>query len=41
MQYNVIPTPRFERDLKKLNKKNRNINCDIKPVLEELQERKF
>jgi len=38
MQYEVIPTPKFEKDLKKLSKKNRNIKSDIKPVLEELED---
>lgn len=41
MQYNVIPTPRFEKELKKLGKKNKNIDEDIRPVLEELEERKI
>lgn len=40
MQYEVIPTPRFEKDLKKLGKKNKNISDDLVPVLEELEERK-
>lgn len=40
MQYEVIPTPKFEKDLKRLGKKNRNIGNDIEPVLEELEERK-
>lgn len=41
MQYKVIPTPRFEKDLKKLGKKNKSISDDLKPVLEDLEERKF
>ena len=41
MQYEVIPTPRFEKDLKKLGKKNRNIDDDLEPVLEDLEERKI
>lgn len=39
MQYEVIPTPRFEKDLKKLGKKNRDIGDDIEPILENLEER--
>ena len=38
MQFEVIPTPKFERDLKKLSKKNRNISDDIYPVLEKLEQ---
>ncbi len=41
MQYNVIPTPRFEKDLKKLCKKNKNIDADVEPVLEQLEKRKL
>lgn len=41
MQYEVIPTPRFEKDLKRLGKKNRNIGEDLKPVLEELENGDF
>lgn len=41
MQYKVIPTPRFEKDLKKLGKKNKNITDDLEPVLEDLEERKI
>lgn len=41
MQYEVIPTPRFEKDLKRLGKKNRNISDDIQPVLEELEKGDF
>ena len=40
-QYEVIPTPKFERDLKKLSKKDRGIGTDLEPVLEELEERKI
>lgn len=40
MQYEVIPTPKFEKDLKKLVKKDRGIGNDLEPVLEELEERK-
>lgn len=41
MQYEVIPTPRFEKDLKKLGRKNRSIGNDLEPVLEGLEERKI
>ena len=41
MQYEVIPTPRFEKDLKRIGKKNRNISEDLKPVLEELENGDF
>lgn len=38
MQFEVIPTPKFEKDLKKLSKKNRHIDEDIEPVLEKLEQ---
>lgn len=41
MQYEVIPTPKFEKDLKKLGKKNKDIVDDIEPVLENLEHGKF
>lgn len=41
MQYEVIPTPKFERDLKKLGRKDKGIGNDIKPVLEKLEEGDF
>ena len=41
MQYEVIPTPKFEKDLKRLSKKNRDIGNDIEPILEDLEERKI
>lgn len=41
MQYEVIPTPKFEKDLKRLGKKNRDISEDIRPVLEELERGDF
>ena len=34
MQYEVIPTPKFEKDLKRLGKKDRGIGNDIEPILE-------
>lgn len=37
MQYEVIPTPKFEKDLKKLGKKDRGIGDDIEPVLEGIE----
>ena len=37
MQYEVIPTPKFEKDLKKLGRKDRSIRKDIEPVLEGLE----
>ena len=40
MQYKVIPTPRFEKDLKRLGKKDRGISADLRPILEELEARK-
>lgn len=39
MQYEVISTPRFVKDLKRLGKKNRDIGEDIEPILENLEER--
>lgn len=39
MQYEVIPTPKFEKDLKKLGKKDRGIGEDLEPVLEDLEKR--
>lgn len=41
MQYTVIPTPKFEKDLKKLGKKDRGIADDIEPVLEGLEQGDF
>lgn len=41
MQFEVIPTPQFEKDLKKIAKKNRNVGNDIKPVLEDLEKGNF
>ena len=41
MQYEVIPTPKFERDLKKLGRKDKGIGNDIEPVLEKLEEGDF
>lgn len=41
MQYEVIPTPKFEKDLKKLGKKNRGIAEDIEPVLEDMERGNF
>lgn len=41
MRYEVIPTPKFEKDLKRLGKKNRNIGEDLIPVLEELENGDF
>ena len=37
MQYKVILTPNFEKDLKKLKRKYRNIADDIEPTLEDLE----
>lgn len=37
MQYEVIPTPKFEKDLKRLGKKDRGIGNDIEPILEKLE----
>lgn len=41
MQYNVIPTPKFEKDLKRIGKKDRGIRGDIEPVLEDLENGNF
>lgn len=41
MQYEVIPTPKFAKDLKKLGKKDKGIGDDIEPILENLEEGKF
>ena len=41
MQYEVILTPKFEKDLKKLGKKNRGIAEDLEPVLEDMERGNF
>lgn len=41
MQYEVIPTPKFAKDLKKLGKKDRGIRNDIEPILEGLEAGNF
>ena len=37
MQYEIIPTPKFEKDLKRLSKKDRGIIQDIEAVLNLLE----
>lgn len=41
MQYEVIPTPKFAKDLKRIGKKDRGIGNDIEPILEGLEEGNF
>lgn len=41
MHYEVIPTPKFEKDLKKIGKKDRGIADDLEPILEDLEDGKI
>ncbi len=38
MSYEVIPTPNFEKELKKLNKKYPSIRTDLAQLVKELRE---
>ena len=41
MQYEVIPTPKFEKDLKKIGKKDKGIADELEPILEDLEKGKM
>ncbi len=38
MSYNIIPTPNFEKELKRLVKRHRSLKVDLNTLLESLKE---
>ncbi len=41
MNYSIVTTRKFDKDIKMYNKKFKNIADDVKEVVEELKKRKF
>lgn len=41
MEYNIISTRKFDKDIKTYHKKFKNVGEDIKEVIDELKKRKF
>ena len=41
MEYNIVSTKKFDRDIKTYHKKFKNVGEDIKEVIDELKKRKF
>ena len=41
MEYSIVTTPKFDKDIKTYNKKFRNVADDVKEITDELRKRKF
>ena len=41
MEYNILSTKKFDKDIKTYNKKFKNISNDVKKIVDELKKRKF
>lgn len=41
MQYEVVTTPKFEKDIKHYKKKFKSVSDDVNEIVEELEKRKF
>ena len=41
MQYDIVATPKFEKDIKHYKKKFKNVSDDVNEIIEELEKRKL
>lgn len=41
MQYNILTTKKFDKDIKEYNKKFKNVGNDVKEIVDELKKRKL